>query len=140
MPFQVVTNFIGSVLRNPKQLNMSSFYAPDLLIYYCCCCCCVCVYVSESSVIECIQDCEYVKCVFTLLSASYAGTRGYGSSYLVLRDNEIHVLLSRTAKRIHLKVIIPQECAAEECGANFYTVGGDSAHAHAQYRRVNLLI
>ena len=85
----------------------------------------MCVYVSESSVIECIQDCEYVKCVFTLLSASYAGTRGYGSryySYLVLRDNEIHVLLSRTAKRIHLKVIIPQECAAEECGANFYTV------------------
>ena len=43
-------------------------------------------------------------------------------SYLFLRDNEIHVLLSRTAKRIHLKVIIPQECAAEECGANFYTV------------------
>ena len=85
----------------------------------------MCVYVSESSVIECIQDCEYVKCVFTLLSASYAGTRGYGSryySYLVLRDNEIHVLLSRTAKRIHLKVIIPQECATEECGANFYTV------------------
>ena len=48
------------------------------------------------------------------------GSRYY--SYLVLRDNEIHVLLSRTAKRIHLKVIIPQECAAEECGANFYTV------------------
>ena len=46
----------------------------------------------------------------------------HGSTYLVLRDNEIHVLLSRTAKRIHLKVIIPQECAAEECGANFYTV------------------
>ena len=43
-------------------------------------------------------------------------------TYLVLCDNEIHVLLSRTAKRIHLKVIIPQECAAEECGANFYTV------------------
>ena len=50
------------------------------------------------------------------------GSRHY--TYLVLRDNEIHVLLSRTAKRIHLKVIIPQECAAEECGANFYTVGG----------------
>ena len=48
------------------------------------------------------------------------GSRHY--TYLVLRDNEIHVLLSRTAKRIHLKVIIPQECAAEECGANFYTV------------------
>ena len=82
----------------------------------------MCIYVSESSVIECIQDYEYVKCVFTLLSPSYAGTRGYGSryySYLVLRYN---VLLSRTAKRIHLKVIIPQECAAEECGANFYTV------------------
>ena len=63
----------------------------------------MCVYVSESSVTECIQDCAYVKSVFTLLSASYV------VDIIVLRDNEIHVLLSRTAKRIHLKVIIPQE-------------------------------
>ena len=65
---------------------------------------------------------------FTMFSSgviaiqTFCATFGSPCTYLVLRDNEIHVLLSRTAKRIHLKVIIPQECAAEECGANFYTV------------------
>ena len=82
----------------------------------------MCVYVSERASWSAYKTVHMLKAFLRFYPRRMLahGSRHY--TFLVSRDNEIHVLLSRTAKRIHLKVIIPQECAAEECGANFYTV------------------